>query len=201
MKKCVKKFDISKQKIKRRVSIGNIPDTEQWLNKLAEQGFVLSKIQGNTFWFEPTETESVSYFMLSPEKGANNSAWIYYEFLENGGIKVPHYGTSHLSPNLVLKVTKQTYQENEELFRYYFMHRNYRLYHRLISNILLSTLFFLLCVIVICLDYSYLISLLCICIGSLLVGLHNIIAAFQFLRSCRLQGVPAMWKRPRRPDY
>lgn len=201
MKNHKKKSDVSEQiSIRKRVSLGRIIDTEQWLNNMAKQGLMLSKIEGRTFYFKPTDAEQVFFFMLSPEKGANSSDWIYYEFLENGGIRIPHHGTSHMSPNLVLKISSQEYQKNEELFHYYYLHRNYRLFHRLVSNILLSMFFFLLNIAVICVDY-YLLSLLYICIGSLLVGIHNSISLFCFLTACRSQGIPATWKRPRRPGY
>ena len=202
MEESIKKTDKPEQiSIRKPVSLGKIPDTEQWLNHMAAQGFVLTKIEGRTFCFEPNHEEPVSYFMLSPETGANNSAWIYYEFLENGGIRIPHSGTSFLSPDLVLKIPNQKYQENEQLYRYYFMHRNYRMIHRLVSNIILSMMFFFLCIIVFCMDSHYMFSLLCICFGSLFVGLDNAMMLFHFTKSCRMQGLPAMWNRPRRPGY
>lgn len=202
MKNSTKETEVSKRiSIRKCVSLGGIPDAEQWLNTLATQGYMLSKIEGRTFYFESTEADLVYFFMLSPEKGANTSAWVFYEFLENGGIRIPHFGDSHLSPNLVLKIPVLKYKENEQLFRYYFLQRNYRLLHRLVSNILLSMALFLLCVGVIFIDYKYMVSLLYICFGSLFIGLHNTIMLFRFLKSCKTQGLPAMWNRPRRPGY
>lgn len=187
--------------IKKRVTLGRIPDAEQWLHEMALQGLMLSEIKGRTFYFQAAEAEPVFYFMLSPERGGSNPAWVYYEFLENGGIRIPHHGSSHLSPNLVLKIPNHIFYENKKLYRYYFAHRNYRLYHRFVTNILLSLIFFFLGTITIHLDRIYLISLFGWLLGSFLVGLYNAISLHHFLKFCRTQGIPAMWKRPRRPGY
>lgn len=200
MPKSIKKGITEQICVKRRVTLGQIPKTEKWLNEMANQGYVLVRIEGTKFFFCPKK-EVVSYFMLSPEKGANSSSWIYYEFLKNGGIRIPHNGTSHMSPNLVLKISDDKYNKNKELYGYYFQHRNYRLFHRMVSNALISMIFFLLCVIVIFIDPNFLMSLFYICLGSLLVGIHNALEICRLTKSCKVQALSAMWKRPKRPGY
>lgn len=187
--------------IKKNTTLGRIPDTEQWLNRMSEQGFTLLKIEGRTFHFIQEEAEPASYFMLSPEKGANSSAWIYYEFLEKGGRRIPHHGISHLSPNLVLKIPNHTFQKNPDLYRYYFQHRNYRLFRRLVSNIVLSIIITFSSVVFICIDFPDLISLFFLCPVGLAIGIPNVISLCRLLASCKQQGIPATWKRPRRPGY
>lgn len=200
MKTCKKKEITRQMCVKKCVTLGRILQTEQWLNAMAKRGFVLQKIEGTKFHFISKE-EAVTFFMLSPERGSNSSSWVYYEFLNTGGIRIPHFGTSHLSPNLVLKIPNEKYHKNNELYDYFYEHRNYRLIHRLVSNALLSVMLFLLCVAVLFIESSFFSSLFYISIGSLLVGIHNSIELFRLIKACKLQGMPVTWKRPKRPGY
>lgn len=200
MKKSMKKEIAEHICVKKRVTLGQIPNMEQWLNEKANQGLVLDRIDGTRFYFRPKE-EAVSYFMLSPEKGANSSSWIYYEFIKNGGIRIPHRGTSHLSPNLILKIPSDMYYQKKALYDYYFAYRNYRLFRRLVTNTLLSMIFFLLSVAVLFVDSSFFLSLFYLCVGSLVVGIHNSVEVLRLKKSCRTQGMPVVWQRPKRPGY
>lgn len=187
--------------VKRRILLGKIGTTENWLNNMANNGKILTRVEGNCFYFSVREPEKLHFFMLSPEVGANNSSWIYYEFLENGGIKVPHSGSNFMSPNLILKISDNRYQENSLLYRYYFQHRNYRMLHRFALNISMSAVMLVGSSLLILADKNYFFSLLYILLGSFGIGCLNIVMLLEFCQYIKSAGFLIPWKRPRRPGY
>lgn len=187
--------------MKRSIPLGKIGAAEKWLNCMAENGHVLSKVEGRNFWFTSEEPKKLHFFVLSPEKGANSSSWIYYEFLEKGGTKIPHLGSSFMSPNLILMISDDKYQENPSLYSYYFRHRNHRLLHRFVTNIAASAVMFAMSILLIGASITFLFPLLYIAMGSFIIGCVNTVMLIEFCRYIRSANLPLAWKRPRRPGY
>lgn len=189
------------QKIRKLVSLGKVLETEQWLNAMSSQGWLLKHVEDTNFHFSEAEPEKRYFFVMSCEKGKNNGAWVYYEFLQNGGIPVAHTGTYFLSPEFILWISEKQYSENQELYDYYFVCRNYHLCRRLISNIVASSSFLLLGMLISVLDIYILPSILYIIVGSFLIGCANLIMLMEVYKQLKSAGYEKPWKRPRRPGY
>lgn len=189
------------QIIKKRISLGKIGETEKWLDEMSQAGWQLTRIDGNRFHFSECTPHLRHHFLLSPEKGANSSSWVYYEFLQNGGTQIPHSGTRFMSPDLVLWISDADYQKAFALYRYYFAHRNYRLWHRLLTNLAAAGSMFLLGVLIAIVDICLLPSIFYILLGSFCVGCLNLGMLLEFRSYLRSTTFPDPWKRPRRPGY
>lgn len=188
-------------KIRKWVSLGKILETEQWLNAMSMQGWLLNRIEDTNFYFSKAKPEKRYFFVMSSEKGKSNGAWLYHEFLRQGGIPVAHTGTYFLSPDLVLWISEKQYRENQDLFNYYFAYKNYRLIRRLVSNFVMSSAFLGLGILISVLDIFMLPSILYIIVASFLIGCVNLIMFVEVYKQLKLAGYEKPWNRPRRPGY
>lgn len=186
-------------KMKRTMFLAHIPKTEQWLSEMASQGQVLSKIEDNSFTFTPSAPSKLDYFLISPEKGGQNGDWVYYEALENGASKV-----ASTSPMLALQVTQGICENGADLWAYYYAHRNYFLLHRLVRNLVLSSivgLFMAFSCILKMVAGQFNILLVCLGICCLVPAGFYVYSLLHFLRSCKDVKQQVSWKRPCRPGY
>jgi len=185
--------------IKKSVPLGKIVEAEKWLNRMAQKGNILSKVEGRNYFFKSGEPQDLHYFMLSPAVEANNGSWVFYEFLEKGGTRIPYSGISFLSPNLILAISDEKYRQDPQMYSYYFRHRDHRLLRRL-AVIIANSLFMLACsILLICADSSLLFPLLFIAIGAFMIGSLNAAMLVQLCVSMRSAGLPIAWRKPKRP--
>lgn len=54
--------------MKRSIPLGKIGAAEKWLNCMAENGYVLSKVEGRNFWFTSEEPKKITLFCPVPRE-------------------------------------------------------------------------------------------------------------------------------------
>lgn len=187
--------------MKRSIPLGKIGAAENCLIAWQKTVMCCQRLKEEIFGLHLKNPKKLHFFVLSPEKGANSSSWIYYEFLEKGGTKIPHFGSSFMSPNLILMISDDKYQENPSLYSYYFRHRNHRLLHRFVTNIAASAVMFAMSILLIWANNTFLFPLLYIAMGSFIIGCVNTVMLIEFCRYIRSANLSLAWKRPRRPGY
>lgn len=165
------------------------------------KGLVLDHICGHKFYFKRTAGRCIRYFMLNSDIGVNSEDWVYYEFIQMGGKRIPFQGSSLFSPRLVLAIDMGIYQVNVDLYQYYCNYRNYRALHRLCRNAFVCILGVLICILLYALravgpwfllQYGAIFLLLCI---------FQMLSILHYVYSCKRLQQPCHWKRPNRPGY
>lgn len=176
--------------------------TEDWLHTMAQKGLILQSVSGSNFQFKRGRTNDSTYFIMSPETGTNSDRWVFYEFAQNIGKRIPCGGTALFAPSHVLVVDHESAESHSALISYYYQYRNYRLLKRFLRNAICSVIFFLLGVAV-----SYpgipltLIALLPYLLGSFILCVHFSCSFFSFYKNCESHGFHKPLKKPTRPGY
>lgn len=197
----VRKNTAQMECFRRIITLSRIPDAEAWLHHMAMNGLILDHICGHKFYFKRTAGRCIYYFLLNSDIGASSEDWVYYEFLQMGGNRIPFQGSSLFSPRLVLAIDICTYQDNGDLYRYYYSYRNYRALHRLRRNAFVCVLGIAICLLLYVLQaiglwflaqYGGIFLFLCI---------FQILSILHYIRLCKSQEQPCDWRRPNRPGY
>lgn len=197
----VRKNTAQMECFRRIITLSQIPDAEEWLHHMAMNGLILDHICGHKFYFKRTASRCIYYFLLNSDIGANSEDWVYYEFLQMGGNRIPFQGSSLFSPRLVLAIDICTCQDNGDLYRYYYSYRNYRTLHRLRRNALVCVLGIIICLLLYVLQAVSLWFFLQYGGIFLLLCVFQIFSILHYVRSCKSQGQPCHWKKPNRPGY
>lgn len=187
--------------IRRVVTLSQIPETEMWLHHMAMKGLVLDHMCGGRFYFKKDGGQCLYYFLLSSDIGVNNEAWVYYEFLQTGGKRIPVQGSSFLIPRLALVADTKSCENNFHLYKYYYSYRNYRMLHRFIRNILVCMFGVLMCTFLYMCESVNLGFFLQYGGACLLLCVFHAFSLAYYRHSCKKQGLPCHWKKPPRPGY
>lgn len=190
----------SVQCVRYRFMLWKTIKVEEWLHKMAIDGFILSKVQGDKYWFTQTVPQSHNYFVMSPETGANSEDWVFYEFELHSGKRIPCEGNPFLRPSHMLQVRKVDAEPQVLLQSYYYQYRNYRLLKRFKRNASFSAIFLLLGVLVSIIGFpGNAIALFPYVLGSGLLLYHSIFSYLSFRKDCLSLGFTSPQKRPIRP--
>lgn len=189
------------ERFSRIITLSQIPDAEEWLHHMAMNGLILDHVCGHKFYFKRATSRCIHYFLLNSDIGANSEDWVYHEFLQMGGNRIPFQGVSLFSPRLILAIDICTHQDNRDLYRYYYSYRNYRTLHRLRRNALVCIGVILACILLYVIQAAGLWFLLQYGGTFLLLGMFQIFSILRYVHSCKSQGQPCQWKKPNRPGY
>lgn len=98
---------------------------EEWLCQMAHKGLLLVSVQGNQYIFKQTSPQHYSYFVMSPETGTYSDAWVFYEFEQQTGKRIPCAGFSFFSPSHILQFQSDISDSKAPLISYYYQHRRH----------------------------------------------------------------------------
>lgn len=185
---------------KQRCFIYNTTVIEHWLDVMASKGFELTHINGNAYYFRAGKPIRRRHFLLIPEKGANSESWLFYDFLKNGGRRIPCKSTGLASPRLALYADDGHEGQNQDLIDYYFTYRNYRTSKRLLRNILIFCFMLILCLVAsVWGGRACMLVLFPYTLFSLLLCLYSIITLAFFAKTCNCNRLKELLTRPNRP--
>ena len=129
--------------IRHRATLSQTILTEAWLHNMSQRGYSLEEVSGSIYKFSKSVPQEDVFFIMTPEAGTNSDSWVFYEFEQHMGTRIPCSGNSFLSPSHVLRVKKASLDSQEALISYYYQYRNYRLLKRFRRNTILSVFLFL----------------------------------------------------------
>jgi len=186
--------------VKRYFTLAKTIDVEDWLSNMATNGFILQRITNCKYYFIKSAPVNTDYFLMSPEVGTNSDGWVFYEFCQNFGDRIPSIGPSFMSPSHALIVNCTTEANNQQLIEYYYKYRNYRTTRRLFRNSAISLFFAAMCILVGVLGTrNHLIALFPYLIGSMILFVHFAFSFHYFTRSCSKHNHKKPMKKPLRP--
>ena len=176
--------------------------TEAWLYEMAQKGYFLVKVQGSQYVFELRSPHKCNYFVMTPEAGTNSDAWVFREFEQRLGRRIPCFGFSLFSPSHVLLVNPEEIESQSSIIAYYFQYRNYRLLMRFRRNAIFSAIFFILAVLVNVLRFpAYAFVLFPYLLVSGVLLFHYSFSYFSFRKDCISLGFTKPERKPTRPGY
>lgn len=188
--------------IRHRAFLARTISTEAWLQKMAHEGLLLESVSGSKYKFKKVSPVDVYYFMMTPETGDNSDRWVFYEFEQKMGKRIPCNGSSLFSPSHMLMVGREEVDRQSNLISYYFCYRNYRLLRRFKRNSMGFFIFFILGTVV-CLYRipAYWFALFPYLATSGFLCFHSLYSYFCFRSECRSIGFLDPSKKPARPGY
>lgn len=176
--------------------------TEEWLHKMAQNGLLLVDVQGSLYRFKHTSPRKYHFFIMTPEAGTNSDVWVFHEFNQRLGKRIPCLGPSFFSPSHILLVNHEISDNQSSMIAYYFQYRNYRLLNRFRRNALCSSIFFFLGAVISIIRFPvYAIALFPYLLVSGFLLLHYFLSYLSFRKDCLSLGYTKPGKRPRRPGY
>ncbi len=176
--------------------------TEEWLHKMAQNGLSLVNVQGSQYRFKQTSPHECNYFIMTPETGTNSDGWVFYEFEQQLGKRIPCSGFSSFSPSHVLLVNHEVSDSQASMISYYFQYRNYRLLKRFRRNAINSAIFFFLGTVISTIQFpAHAAVLFPYLLGSGLLLFHFSLSYLSFRKDCLSLGFTKPGKKPRRPGY
>lgn len=176
--------------------------TEEWLHKMAQNGRILVSVHGSQYNFKQTSPHEYYYFVMTPEAGTNSDVWVFHEFEQEMGKRIPCSGYSFFSPSHILLVTNKNSGSQSDLISYYIRYRNYRLLKRFRKNAIVAALFFLLGTMTSVVRFpNYAVALFPYILVSGLLLFHFIISFYLFHKDCLQQGCTKPAQKPKRPGY
>lgn len=198
MKKTEERYKI----IHRRATLSQTISTEDWLQKMGNEGYALVEVSGNAYRFLHRVPQSSRYFVMTPESGNNSDVWVFHEFEQQLGRRIPCVGSTLFSPSHILVVTQDAMRNQAELVSYYYRYRNYRLLGRFRRNALFSAAFFSLGLLVSILRMPWhAVVLFPYLLISGFLFLHSCYSYFSFHKDCVSLGYSKPAQKPRRPGY
>ena len=197
------KFPPSKKQylIKKHFPLFCICKTEVWLQSMSLSGYHLVEVNSHRYEFNCMAPKKLHYFLFSTQHQQNDGSWVFYEFCQKGGNQIKHKGITIWGSDCFLYVTNEDWQNNKELYEYYYTYRNYSLLHRFVRNLFISSLFLFALVFLVVIDPSAAsLYLGGICV-VLLFFIWYALSIWLFVRSCKKAEATVAWKRPKRPGY
>lgn len=169
---------------------------------MAYEGLLLENVSGSNYQFKKVSPSDVYYFIMTPETGNNSDGWVFYEFEQKAGKRIPCNGSTLFSPSHVLVVDKEAVDHQSALVLYYFRYRNYRLLRRFKRNTISSLIFFIFgSVICFWRMPMYAIALFPYLLVSGVLCFHFLYSYFHFCSECLSIGFVEPSKKPTRPGY
>ena len=187
--------------IKRRFTLVKSIEIELWLSEMARNGYHLHHITSGKYYFRRGLPKNRQYFLMSPESGTNSDTWLFCDFQQTCGNRIPCDGTRFFSPSLALEVKQNVADKNPSLIRYYYQYRNYLLLRRMRRNAIAITIFTLLALLLCLFDYpSSLLVLFPYLVVSISLCPFSFASFIRFKKSCIDAGYKSPENKPQHPS-